>query len=97
MMSYRNLIQGLVLSGFMAAGVASANAATRTEHDVVADRTFQVRPTFSPTPAAAPGTEDHVVVGKRLQAVPSGSINDPAIGPDGLFRNGVMANLPTYG
>ena len=85
MMSYRSLFQGLVLSGFVAAGVTSADAATR--------------PTFSPArPAvAAPSTENHVVVGKRLPAVPSGSINDPIIGPDGLFRNGVMADLPTYG
>ena len=85
MMSYRNLVQGLVLSGLMAAGAASADAANR--------------PTFSPAlPAAAvPGTEGHVVVGKRHHAVPSGSIDDPAIGPDGLFRNGVMADLPTYG
>ena len=85
MMSYHSLLQGLVLSGFVAVGAASADTANRS--------------TFSParSAVAASGTEDHVVVGKRLQAIPSGSINDPIIGPNGTFRNGVMADLPTYG
>ena len=83
-MSYRNF-QGLVLSGFVAVGVASAGASNRSDFSAV-------RPAI-----AATGMEDHVVVGKRLQAMPSSSINDPSIGPNGTFRNGVMANLPTYG
>jgi hypothetical protein len=76
----------IILAGLLAVGTASADAAPDAGRQAAAAAPVH----------AITRTEDHVVVGKRLQA-PASFPSDPWIGPDGLLSNGITANVGAYG